>query len=49
VQVEIEITEAGLVLFIREPGHRDALHRWIIGRGLDLSTVADELLADLGA
>jgi hypothetical protein len=48
VQVEIEIAEAGLVLFICKPGHRDALHRWIIGRSLDLRTVADELLADLG-
>lgn len=48
VQVEIEIAEAGLVLLIRKPGHRDAPQRWFMGR-LDFGTMADELLADLGA
>jgi hypothetical protein len=49
VQIEYEITDAGPVLFVRKPGQRHVLHRWDIDRGLDLRTMADELLADLGA
>ena len=49
VQIEYEITDAGLVLLIRKPGQRHALHRWVIDRSFDLKTTASELLADLGA
>jgi hypothetical protein len=49
VQIEFEHTETGLVLSVRKPGERHALHRWGIDRGLDLRTTADGLLADLGA
>jgi hypothetical protein len=49
VQIEYEITDAGPVLLVRKPGQRHALHRWLIDRKLDLETMANELLADLGA
>jgi hypothetical protein len=49
VQIEYEITEAGPVFFVRKPGERHALHRWIIDGRFDLKTPAIELLADLGA
>jgi FixJ family two-component response regulator len=49
VQIEYESTEAGAVLMVRKPGERDALHRCIIDREADLTTIATELLADLGA
>jgi hypothetical protein len=49
VQIEYEITEVKPVISIRELDERHALHRCIIDRGLDLKTVVDELLADLGA
>jgi hypothetical protein len=49
VQIEYESTEAGPVLTVHKPGERDALHRCIIGREPDLTTIAAELLADLGA
>jgi hypothetical protein len=48
VQIEYEITEAGPVLYVRKPRQRHALHRWVIDRGPDLKTMANELLADLG-
>ena len=49
LQIEYEITEAGPVLLIRKPGQRNALHRWVIDRRIDLKTTANELLVDLGA
>jgi hypothetical protein len=48
VQIEYEITDTGPVLLVRKPGQRHALHRWVIDRGPDLKTMANELLADLG-
>ena len=49
VQIEYESTEAEPVLTVRKPGERDALHRCIIDTEPDLTTIAAELLADLGA
>ena len=49
VQIEYEITDAGLVLLVRKPGQQRALHRWVIDRKYDLKTTANELLADLGS
>ncbi len=50
VQIEFEITEAGLMLSVRKSGEQDTLHRWAIDRGFDLRATADELLlADLGS
>jgi hypothetical protein len=49
VQIEYESMEARAVLIARKPGERDALHRCIIDREADLTTIATELLADLGA
>jgi hypothetical protein len=49
VQIELEITEAGPVMLVHKLGQRHALHRRIIDRRFDLKTMADELLADLGA
>src|SRR5689334_5900592 len=47
VQIDYESTEAGPVLTVRKL--RDTLHRCIIDREADLTTIAAELLADLGA
>ena len=49
VQIDYESTEAGPVLTVRKLGERDTLHRCIIDREADLTTIAAELLADLGA
>ena len=49
VQIEYEITEAGPVFFVRNSGEQCALHCCVIDRGFDLKTMADELLASLGA
>jgi len=49
VQIEYEITEAGPILLIRKPDQRHALHRWVIDPRIDLKTMANELLSDLGA
>ena len=49
VQIEYEITEAGPVMLVRKPGQRHTLQRWVIDRRFDLKTMANELLADLGA
>ena len=49
VQIEYEITEAGPVFFVRNSGEQHALHCCVIDRGFDLKTMADELLANLGA
>ena len=49
VQIEYEVTEGGPVLLVRKPGQQHALHCLLIDRGLDLKTIADELVADLGA
>jgi len=49
VQIDYERTEPGPVLTVRKPGERDTLHRCIIDREPDLTTIAAELLADLGA
>jgi hypothetical protein len=49
VQIEYEVTDAGPVILVREPGQRHAFHRCVIDRSIDLHTIADELLSDLGA
>ena len=49
VQIEYEIAEAGPVFFVRNSGEQRALHCCVIDRGFDLKTMADELLANLGA
>jgi len=49
VQIELEITEAGPALLVRKPGQRHALRRWVIDASIDLKTMANELLSDLGA
>ncbi len=49
VQIDYESTAAGPVLTVRKPGERNAVHRCIIDREPDLTTIAAELLADLGA
>ena len=49
VQIEFGFTEVGLVVSVRELGEVHALRRWVIGRGFDVKTAANELLADLGA
>jgi hypothetical protein len=49
VEIEYEITEAGPAFLVRKTGQRQALHRWAIDRSFDLKTMANELLADLGA
>jgi hypothetical protein len=49
VQIECEITDAGPVFLVRKPGQRHALHCCRIDRSFDLKTMANELLADLGA
>ena len=49
VQIEYEITEAGRVLLVRKPGQQHAFHSWVIDRRIDLKTMTNELLADLGA
>jgi hypothetical protein len=49
VQIEFEIMEAASVVLVREPGQLHILHRWVFDRRLDLQTMANELLADLGA
>jgi hypothetical protein len=48
VQIEYEMTEAGPVFSVRKPGQQHALHRSVFNRSLDLKTMANELLADLG-
>jgi hypothetical protein len=49
VQIEYESTEAGPVLIVRKPGGGNTLRRCIINDEPDLTTIATELLADLGA
>jgi hypothetical protein len=48
-QIEFEVRDAGPVLLVRKPGEQHAMHCWVIDGRLDLQTMADELLADLGA
>jgi hypothetical protein len=49
VEIEYEITDAGPAFLVRKAGERHALHRCVIGPYFDLKTLADALLADLGA
>jgi hypothetical protein len=49
VQLEYEITEAQSVMLVRQLAQRHITHRCIIDDEFDLRTMADELLADLGA
>lgn len=49
VEIEWGVTGSAPVLLVRKPGQEHALRRCIIDRGFDLESVADELLADLGA
>lgn len=49
VQIEYQTTESDLIFSVRKPGQPDALRRWAIDRSFDIKTVANELLADLGA
>jgi hypothetical protein len=48
VQIEEEITEAEPVLLVRAPRGRHVLQRWVIDQRIDLKTMADECLPDLG-
>jgi hypothetical protein len=49
VQIEYEITDAEPVLLVRKQGQGHVLHHCVIDRRIDLKTMANELLADLGA
>jgi hypothetical protein len=49
VQLEYEITETQPVMLVRQLAQRHITHRCIIDDEFDLRTMADELLADLGA
>jgi len=49
VEIEFSIPDGGLILSIGSPGEQRALHHRIMNPGLDLQTMATELLADLGA
>jgi hypothetical protein len=49
VQLEYEITETQPVMLVRQLAQRHTTHRCIIDDEFDLRTMADELLADLGA
>jgi hypothetical protein len=49
VQIEYEIREGGAVFLVHRQNQPNIVHHCIIDRSFDLKTVADELLADLGA
>jgi hypothetical protein len=49
VQIELETMEAASIVSVREPGQLHILHRWVFDQRLDLQTMANELLTDLGA
>jgi hypothetical protein len=49
MEIEYQIMETERVFVVRQPGERPALHHCVIDRSFDMRTVADELLADLGA
>ena len=49
VQLEYEITETEPVFVVRQLAQRHTTHRCLIDEEFDLKTMADELLADLGA
>lgn len=49
VQLDYEITQTESVILVRQLAQRHTTHRCVIDGGFDLKTLADELLADLGA
>lgn len=48
VQITFEVTDAGVVFSVQKARETSALRRCVIDRAFDITSMADELLGDLG-